>query len=141
MQSDDPTDVRVLVVHVDDVVTALEANARRDAGAVLRVTPPFAGRMRARLHLDGREADYGDPAPLHVSPEAFIADAPPFPDPDDTEDELREDPDAEYTPARHREAHATAVETWRAALRETIVDTATVETPAGPHGVDVATLG
>lgn len=131
----------MLVVHADDVVTALEANARRDAGAVLRVTPPFAGRMRARLHLDGREADYGDPAPLHVPPEAFVADAPPFPDPDDTEDELRDDPDAEYTPERHKEAHAAAVEAWRAVVRDHIADTATVETPAGPHAVDVATLG
>lgn len=141
MSSDDPTDVRVLVVHADDVVTALEANARRDAGAVLRVTPPFAGRMRARLHLDGREADYGDPEPIHLSPEAFIADAPAFPDPDDTEDTLREAPETEYTPERHHEMHESAVRTWRAAVREAIAARATVETPAGSHDVDIAVLG
>lgn len=141
VSSDDPTDVRALAVHADDVITALEANARRDAGAVLRVTPPFAGRMRARLHLDGREADYADPEPLHIPPEAFVPDPPAFPDPDDTEDELRADPDAEYTAERHRRAHAAAVETWRAAVRERIADTATVETPAGPHEVDVSVLG
>jgi hypothetical protein len=141
VSSDDPTAVRVLVVHADDVVTALEANARRNAGAVLRVTPPFAARMRARLHLDGREANYGDPAPLHVPPAAFVDDAPPFPDPDDTEDDLRADPETAYTPERHREAHAAAVESWRTAVQAKLAEAATIPTPTGPHEVEVATLG
>lgn len=51
--SGDPTDVRAIAVRRDEVVAALEANVRRDAGTVLRVTPPFAGRMRARLHRKG----------------------------------------------------------------------------------------
>lgn len=139
MRSDDPTDVRLLVVTAEDVVTALEANERRDAGAVLRATPPFAGRMRARLHLAGHEGEYGDPAPLHVPPERLVADPPVFPDPDDTEDELRAAGD--YSVERHREAHAEAVEAWRAAVREALVERATVETPDGPHELDVATLG
>lgn len=139
VQSDDPTDVRRIAVHLDDVVTALEANARRDEGAVLRVTPPFSGRMRARLHLAGREADYGDPEPLHVDPAALAPEAPPFPDPDDTADDLRAA--GEYSVERHREAHADAVEAWRETVRESVVDRATVETPAGPHEVEVATLG
>lgn len=141
MQSENPTDVRVLVVHASDVTTALEANARRDAGAVLRVTPPFAGRMRARLHLAGRESTYDDPAPIHVDPEAFVPEAPAFPDPDDTEDELRGAPDRTYTPERHREAHAAAVAQWRGTVHDAITDRATIETPAGAHEVDVATLG
>lgn len=140
VQSDDPTTVRHVVVHLDDVVTALEANARRDEGAVLRVTPPFSGRMRARLHLAGRESEYDDPAPLHVDPASLVPDAPPFPDPDDTEDALRSAPDTEYTPERHRLAHADAVERWRKTVRESVTERATVETPAGPHEVEVATL-
>lgn len=140
VQSDDPTVVRVLVVHTDDIVTALEANARRDAGAVLRVIPPFSARMRARLHLAGKESPYGDPAPLHVAPERLV-DVPPFPEPDATEDELRADPEETYSRKRHRERHGAAVEAWRAAAREGVRNRATVETPAGPHELELRTLG
>lgn len=143
MSSEDPTVVRSLAVHTDDVVAALEANATRDAGAVLRVTPPFAGRMRARLHLAGAEGTYETtPAPVHVPPEALVdADAPPVPTPDATEDELRADPDAEYTPERHRSYHVARVEAWREAVRDHVRERATIETSAGPHEVHVATLG
>ncbi|MFB6117287.1 hypothetical protein [Halosegnis sp.] len=137
MQSDDPSVVRRLVVHADDVVTALEANARRDAGAVLRVTPPFAGRMRARLHLAGREADYGDPRPLHVDPAALVADPPAFPTPDDTAERLADDVSVE----EHHAAHEQAVEEWREQVREHIREQATIETPAGDHEVEIAQLG
>ena len=140
MQSDDPTVVRVLAIHTDDIVTALEANARRDAGAVLRVTPPFTGRMRARLHLAGKESAYGDPAPLHVDPERLV-DAPPYPDPDATEDDLRADPKSSYTPERHRERHEAAVQTWRATVRESVRERATIDTPVGDHEVEIRTLG
>ena len=138
--SDDPTVVHTLAVTTDDVVTALEANERRDAGAVLRVTPPFSGRMRARLHVEG-ETDYDPPAPLHVPPERLVGSVPPLPTPDDTEDEIRSDPDATYSRELHRERHERAVERWRAAVREAVVETATLETPGGPHEVDVSTLG
>jgi len=138
VQSDDPTVVRRIVVHLDDVATALEANARRDEGAVLRITPPFSGRMRARLHLAGREADYGDPEPIHVDPASLVPDAPPFPDPDDAADDLRAAD--EYTVERHRDAHAEAVAAWRETVRGSVVDRATVETPAGPQELEVATL-
>ncbi|WP_255197205.1 hypothetical protein [Halorarius litoreus] len=140
MQSDDPTVIRVLAIHTDDIVSALEANARRDVGAVLRVTPPFTGRMRARIHLAGRESPYGDPAPLHVEPERLV-DAPAFPDPDTTEDELRADPDASYSSERHRERHEAAVAAWRRAVRDAIRDRATIETLQGPHEVEVRRLG
>lgn len=53
----DPTVIRTVAVRSDDAVTALESNRRTgssrgdDGGRViLRVTPPFHGRMRARLH-------------------------------------------------------------------------------------------
>lgn len=141
MQSDDPTDVRIVVVRADDLVTALEANARADEEAVLRITPPFAGRMRARLHVAGRESPYGDPAPIHIDPATLVADVPDFPDPDTTEDELRAEPDTEYTPDRHRERHAEAVASWRTAVGERIRERATIDTAAGSHEVDVRTLG
>lgn len=143
MQSDDPTVIRVLAVHADDVVSALEANASRDVRAVLRVTPPFNGRMRARLHLAGAEGGYDtDPEPLHVDPERLVDDdAPAYPTPDRTEDELRSDREGTYTPETHRDYHVRRVETWRERVREHLLEHATVETPAGPHEVRVAILG
>jgi len=142
VQSDDPTVVRSLAVHADDVVSALEANAARDAAAVLRVTPPFNGRMRARLHLAGGEGAYDtDPEPIHVPPERFVTeDAPPYPTPDETEDALRER-EGEYTPERHREFHAERVEDWRASVRAHLVERTTLPTPEGAHEVSVLTLG
>ena len=141
MPSDDPTVVHTIAVTTDDVVTALEANERREAGAVLRVTPPFGGRMRARLHVAGAESDYDRPEPLHVPPERLVESAPPLPTPDDTEDEIRSDPEVTYSPERHRERHERAVEAWRTAVAGAIVESATVETRAGPIEVDVTTLG
>lgn len=139
--SEDPTAIRRLVVHADDVVTALEANLRGDAGAVLRATPPFSGRMRARLHREGVEHD-ASPPPVRVPPADLVADdAPPYPTPDDTEDDLRADPDLAYTPERHRERHVRRVEAWREAVREHFVDEVVLDTPRGPHRVEVAVLG
>lgn len=138
---DDPTVIRVLAVTTDDIVTALESNERRGGGAVLRVTPPFSGRMRARLHLDGTEGDYGDPSPLHVEPDRFVGSVPPFPSPDDTEDAIRSDPTLTYSRELHRERHETAVDAWRERVREAIVEETTIGTPDGPHEIRVAALG
>lgn len=141
MTSEDPSTVRSIAVTVDDVVAALEANERREAGTVLRVTPPFSGRMRARIHRAGTEGDYGTPEPLHIPPARLVESVPPFPDPDDTEDELRADPSVEYSRAEHRKRHEAAIEEWRAAVRERIRDRVTVETPEGPHEIQVTALG
>lgn len=140
MESDDPTVVRVLAVTTGDVLSALEANERRGAEAVLRVTPPFSGRMRARLHLEGAESEYDDPAPLHIPPERFVHTVPPFPDPDETEDRLRSEPDTTYSPARHRERHERAVGTWRQQVRDALVEETTIGTPAEDRTVRVARL-
>ena len=134
----DPTVVHSLAVTTDDLVTAIEANVRRDAGAVLRVTPPFSGRMRARIHV---EHDDDPPEPLCVPPERFVEPISPFPSPDTTEDELRADPDISYTRSRHRRRHEAAVEEWRAAIRESRRDRITVRIDDGSHEVRVAWLG
>lgn len=143
MSEGDPTRIRSLAITTEDLLAALEANARRDAGAVLRVMPPFTGRMRARLHLAGAEGDYDEsPRPLHVEPERLLDDdAPAFPSVDATEDALRSDPDVEYTPERHRSRHEQRVETWRAAVRDHVRDEATLKTPAGTVTVAVSLLG
>lgn len=140
MPSADPTVVHTLAVTVEDAVTAHEANQRGDASTVLRLTPPFSGRMRARIHRGG--VVDADPAPVHVPPAALLDDdVPGFPAPDDTEDAIRADPDATYTPELHRERHVERVERWRERLRDHLADSAVLDTPAGPHRVDVAWLG
>lgn len=141
MESDDPTVIRSLAVTADDVVAALEANARRDAGAVLRVTPPFSGRMRARLHLAGAESEYDSPAPLHISPEQFLETVPPFPTPDETEDALRSDDETEYTSERHRRRHEATVEEWREAIKEKFTDGFSLRLSGDEHEISVSILG
>ncbi|WP_135364164.1 hypothetical protein [Halosimplex halophilum] len=139
--SDDPRRIRTLAVTAEDVVAALEARAQRDRPVVLRATPPFSGRMRARLHVETGEYDES-PAPLHVDPVALLDDAAPtYPRPADTEDRLRADPDTEYTVERHHDRHEDAVATWRETVTDHVRDTATVETPHGPHEVEVSLLG
>lgn len=136
---DDPRRIRSLAVTTEDVVSALEANVRRDVGAVLRVTPPFNPRARARLHVAGGEGEYGDQRPLHIDPSDLVEGTPPYPTPDSTEDRLRQA--GEYTPERHREQHVEAVETWRRDVASAIVSSVTVSTADGDHAVEVKALG
>jgi hypothetical protein len=139
-ESSDPTVVRAIAVTVDDVVTAVEAR-HNGRPAVLRLTPPFTGRMRARLHLDTTEYER-TPEPVHVDPRDLLTeDAPDFPTPAETEDELRADPDVEYTPERHHDRHTAAVDRWREAVRDHVADEVVTDTPDGPHRVAVNTLG
>ncbi|PSQ27574.1 hypothetical protein BRD06_04800 [Halobacteriales archaeon QS_9_67_15] len=118
-ESDDPTRIRTLAVTADDAVSALEAREQRDRPVVLRATPPFSGRMRARLHVVADE-DHVDPAPLHVAPDALLD---------------------ESAPERHHDRHQEAVSTWRERVRDHFDGTVAVETPSGPHKVDLTVLG
>jgi hypothetical protein len=114
-----------------DVVAALEARRRTGRRAVLRVTPPFSGRMRARLHVAGREGAYeSDPAPLHLHPARLVGAVPPYPEPEGTAE-----PPATPPPDEAVET----VEAWRAAVREAVVDEVTL--PGTDHRVAVAVLG
>jgi len=142
MESDDegPGVVRSLAVTAEDLVAAVEARHQRGAPVVLRATPPFSGRMRARLHVpsdDGPEEGM-----VHVDPRALLdAEAPPYPRPGDTEDALRSRPTVTYNVERHHERHERAVAGWRRAVRDHFVDETVIETPAGERTVDVAVLG
>lgn len=132
----DPTAIRSVAVTVDDVVTALEATTRSDRRTVLRITPPFSGRMRARLHRPTGEAETGA---IHLAPTALVADPPPYPDPDDTADCLRAA--GEYTTERHHDRHTAAVREWRAAVRDAVVDAVSLPTETDTHRVEVKRLG
>lgn len=134
----DPTGIRSIAVTTDDVVAALEATVRGRREAVLRVTPPFEGRKRARLHVAGTGGEYGDETPIHLDPRRLVADdAPAYPEVDATEDELRAA--GEYSRDAHRERHAEAVAEWRAAVRDHLVET--LELDGAAHRVDVRALG
>lgn len=136
----DPTEIRSLAVTGEDLVAAVETNRTTGREATLRVTPPFSGRMRARLHVV--QSPPAPPGPVHVDPERLLEpDAPPYPRPADTEEALRADPGATYTVDRHRDRHAAAVGAWRDRLPEAVVDRATIETSAGPVDVAVHVLG
>jgi hypothetical protein len=147
-ESSNPRTVDVLVVHADDVIAALAATAQ-GRETVLRVTPPFRGRQRARIHVvenvdgadgppsgdrathaedagrieatDARPVQRADDAeaadPLHVPPDAFVADdAPSFPRAPETEPTPAESP--EYDVEEHFERHEDAVAAWRERVPE-----------------------
>jgi len=138
-ESADPERIRSLAVHRDDVVTALEARERGRKPAVLRVVAPFSGRMRARLHVVDATPSQGE---IHVQPSTFVADPPPFPRVDETEDRLREH--GSYDVERHREAHERAVTRWRETIPERLRDHIALPTGTGGddgHEVTVSYLG
>jgi len=141
VESVDPTAIRSLAVTVEDVVATLELNRTTARQAVLRVTPPFSGRMRARLHVVADGEPSGEPPPVHVDPSVLLASPPPYPRPAETEDELRADPAQTYTVERHHERHVAAVADWRVAVAASVRERATVQTAVGPHEIAISTLG
>jgi hypothetical protein len=140
-ESADPRVIRSVAVTAGDVVAAVESHHQRDEQVVLRVTPPFSGRMRARIHVPtGEDAD--ETGTLHLDPVSLLdSGAPPYPRPGETEDDLRANPDVEYTVERHHERHRQALERWRDRLPSHVADQVTMETAAGSVTVDVTVLG
>ena len=142
--ADGPARIRSIAVHRDDVASALEATLRSDREVVLRVTPPFSGRMRARLHardadaLDGRGAsESGDaPGPIHVDPRDLVADVPSYPEVDET---AAAHPDADVE--TRRDLHAEAVESWRERVKESVVSVVEIAVGDATREVDVTALG
>lgn len=133
----DPSDIRSVAVSAEDLLAAVEADARGESTAVLRVTPPFSGRMRARLHV---VQDDADDETVHIPPTALIEDgAPAYPSPDETADDLRAAADKSYSVERHRAYHEQQVDQWRTRLLDHAVSSVTV--PGTDHEVQVSLLG
>lgn len=70
--------IKTIVVSVDDIISAFKRN-RRDADEqrthVLRVSPPFAGEVKATPHVSEDHAHYPadmDPTPIHINPASFV---------------------------------------------------------------------
>jgi len=139
-----PERIRSIAVHREDVANALEATLRSDREVVLRVTPPYSGRMRARLHSLGTEddssAEPGETAcstAIHIDPRDLVADVPPYPEADETR---ADHPDADVETRRTR--HAEAVGSWRERVRASIVASVPLSNgPGAEHVVDVTVLG
>ena len=135
----DPRAISTVVITLADVVAALEAALGTGRDAVLRITPPFSGRMRARLHVAGGEGGYGDPAPIHVDPTSLVDPVPDYPTAAETATAL-DSADAINTD-RHEAAHTERVAEWRQSVRDNVVDTAEIDTPAGAVAIEVRWLG
>ena len=141
-ESGDYRDIRSVAVHAKDVVAAVETDRTGDSRTVLRVTPPFSGRMRARLHVEqSDEYRRMNPEPIHIDPTALLEDAPVPPTPDETEAQLRADSTVEYSVELHHERHTAAMAAWRESLRDRVAESVTLDGPHGPHRVDVTVLG
>ncbi|WP_138005020.1 hypothetical protein [Halalkalirubrum salinum] len=139
MQSADPTVIRSIAVTVDDLVSALEATERTAINAVLRITPPFNGRMRARLHIAGGEGHYdASPQPIHIHPQKFVDGLAPYPEVDETAQTIDE---SGYSVEKHRAAHERAVGHWRQSIRNHLVGTVEIEIEDGSHKIAVSYLG
>ncbi|WP_255168533.1 hypothetical protein [Natrononativus amylolyticus] len=130
--TDDPSAIRSFAVSPEDVVDAFVYGRENPGTAVLRVTPPFHGRMRARLHVyhtDDREVT----GAIHLEPRALL--------PEDvraaypTLDAGAADVDAA------RERHEAAIDDWRTRARESVVDRVELDAGDGNHAVDVKRLG
>lgn len=137
----DPTVIRSIAVSAEDLAAAVELTRTSGDDVVLRITPPFSGRMRARIHAGDRD-DAGDPAPVYVPPARLLGpSAPDIPRPPETADRLRADPAETYSVERHREYHAAALADWRRELLGAVSDRTTIDTSAGETTVTVAVLG
>lgn len=160
----DPTRITALAVTTDDLITAIESSIRDRRGTVLRVTPPFTGRMRARLHVVDVDVDVDhtandrehhdetsyvvrpndehavDTEPVTIDPERFIDDVPPLPTVDSIEDKLRRST-TQYSQSRHREWYQSAIETWRESVCDRRVNTVILDLENKKHSVDVSYLG
>ncbi|PGF16867.1 hypothetical protein CP556_12560 [Natrinema sp. CBA1119] len=150
VEDDDPSAIRSIALSPDDAVDAYAYSRENPGEAVLRVTPPFHGRMRARIHVY-RVDDTELTGAVHLSPADVIAEdvVAEYPALESTRDAA--DPDEEPTDSdegtdstevdRIRERHAEAVEAWQARAREAIVETVTLETDDCSHRVELKTLG
>ena len=136
--SGDPSAIRSLAVSSDDVVNAFVYTRENPGTAVLRVTPPFHGRMRARLHVFQVD-DTPETGAIHVRPARLLEDGivEEFPTLEETKASLEDG----SCPETVREAHADAVDRWRKRARGAIVDEHVLETDEGASRVDVKRLG
>ena len=143
----DPAVIRSLAVSAEDVVDAFVYTQLNPGHAVLRVTPPFHGRMRARLHVS-REPG-AETGAIHIQPRqllesSVVAAYPTLESVDvggesesESELELESEPQTASGPETIRDTYQEALETWRERALEEIVETVAFETDNGEKHADV----
>ncbi|ELY95559.1 hypothetical protein [Natrialba taiwanensis] len=140
---DDPTAIRSIAVSAADIVDAFAYTQENPGEAVLRITPPFHGRMRARIHVYRRD-DAELTGAVHVTPaDALETEArETYPQFESIGDERTSGADeSALTPDQRRKRHAEAVDDWRAKARESLVETVPIETERGHRHVELKPLG
>ncbi|WP_226007698.1 hypothetical protein [Natrinema salinisoli] len=137
VEDDDPSAIRSIALSPEDAVDAYVYSRENPGDAVLRVTPPFHGRMRARIHVY-RVDDTELTGAIHLSPADVIADdvVTDYPDLESALENAAAD-DADHI----RERHAETVDDWRERAREAIADSVTLETDDGSHRIELKPLG
>ncbi|OIB55947.1 hypothetical protein [Natrialba sp. SSL1] len=160
----DPAAIRSIAVSPADVVDAYAYTQENPGEAVLRITPPFHGRMRARIHVY-RHDDAELTGAVHVRPanvlESDVLEAYPAfdevaagggpagegrseggaDDADNAENETDSAIATDTGSANRRKRHAEAVEEWQAQAREAILESVQIDTENGQRTVDVKSLG
>ncbi|MCU4926300.1 hypothetical protein OB905_09940 [Halobacteria archaeon AArc-dxtr1] len=128
---DDPTVIRSLAIAVEDVLDAAVYNRENPGTAVLRVTPPFHGRMRARLHVY-REDDRELTGAIHVPPRSFLPKRTrtAYPDFESRPPDVGSDGEDEDGP----------IDNWRSQARDSLRETVTIDTGEKSHTVSVGWL-
>lgn len=140
--SSDPTVIRAVAAHAEDVISAYEVTVRSSKHAALRVTPPFHAYMRARLHVLTPDAPSADSGTIVIDPRSLVdrEELPPYPTVNGTKREITRDPDLTYSVDLHHEWHTRQVNVWRRSAKRAIVDAVNLDLPEGPHRVQVKVL-
>lgn len=140
---DDPETIRSVAISPEDAADAYAYTQENPGEAVLRITPPFHGRMRARIHVYRRD-DAELTGAVHISPADVIEDEvlAAYPEFDATAgSEPSSESESAGQPAQRRKRHAETVETWQERAREALVDTVSLETAGGSRQVELKPLG
>ena len=137
MADDDPTAIRSLAVSASDVVDAFVYSRENPGTAVLRATPPFHGRMRARLHVYHQD-DARLTGAVHVPAAALLPDGVVAAYP--TAEEVADEVDGE-DPATIRDRRGQAIGEWREQATTELVEAVLLDADGGAHRVQVKRLG
>jgi len=132
--------IRSLAVTAEDVVDAFVYTRENPGDAVLRVTPPFHGRMRARLHVYQQD-DAQVTGAHHIEPAALLERAvvATYPTLETVAERVERDGGTTDIISAH---HATALEKWREQALESLVDRVPLEgtEDGASHVVSVSVL-
>jgi len=132
--------IRSVAVTAEDVVDAFVYTQENPGEAVLRVTPPFHGRMRARLHVFQQDDALATGA-HHIDPKLLLERevVASYPTLADVAERVERDGGDTDAVSAH---HATALEHWRDQALERLVDRIPLdaESDGGRHVVTVSVL-